>query len=380
MSFKELSIMSDKKGTVLFYPYIPKKSLKILEKRLSTRWIGQGPMVDKFEKKFSNLFLNGSKCISTGSGTDALHLAYILAGIKKNDEVIAPVFTCTATNIPLLYIGAKIKFVDVNPKTMNICIDDLKKKISKKTKAIVCVHYGGIPCDMNEIKKIAKKNNIKVIEDAAQALGGKYDKKNIGTLSDFTIFSFQAIKHITTGDGGMLCIKDKKLIEKAKRIRWFGIDRKKKQLGIWKNDIKEVGYKYQLTDLGASIGYQSLIDFKKIISHRLKIYNIYLKNLSKNPNLVCIHDYDAKKKCAAWLFTILTKKKDYLQKKLRKKNIETNQVHFRNDKYSIFKKFVKHDKFKNMDEIENQYLVLPIHTKVSTTDAKYICKLINSYV
>tara|TARA_E500000178_G_scaffold44568_1_gene39779 strand:- start:169 stop:1311 length:1143 start_codon:yes stop_codon:yes gene_type:complete len=380
MSFKELSIMSDKKGTVLFYPYIPKKSLKILENRLSTRWIGQGPMVDKFEKKFSELFLNGQECVSTGSGTDALHLAYILAGIKKNDEVITPVFTCTATNIPLLYIGAKIKFVDADPNTMNICIKDLKKKITKKTKAIICVHYGGIPCDMDEIKKIAKKNKIKVIEDAAQALGGKYNKQNIGTISDFTTFSFQAIKHITTGDGGMLCIKDKKLIEKAKRIRWFGIDRKKKQLGIWKNDIKEIGFKYQLTDLGASIGYQSLIDFKKIISHRIKIYNIYLKNLSQNPKIKCVHDFDNKKKCAAWLFTVLVKNKDYLQKKLREKNIETNQVHFRNDKYSIFKKFVKKQSFKNMDKIENQYLVLPIHTKVSVKDAKYICELINKYV
>ena len=380
MSFKELSIMSDKKGTVLFYPYIPKKSLKILENRLSTRWIGQGPMVDKFEKKFSELFLNGQECVSTGSGTDALHLAYILAGIKKNDEVITPVFTCTATNIPLLYIGAKIKFVDADPNTMNICIKDLKKKITKKTKAIICVHYGGIPCDMDEIKKIAKKNKIKVIEDAAQALGGKYNKQNIGTISDFTTFSFQAIKHITTGDGGMLCIKDKKLIEKAKRIRWFGIDRKKKQLGIWKNDIKEIGFKYQLTDLGASIGYQSLIDFKKIISHRIKIYNIYLKNLSQNPKIKCVHDFDNKKKCAAWLFTVLVKNKDYLQKKLREKNIETNQVHFRNDKYSIFKKFVKKQSFKNMDKIENQYLVLPIHTKVSVKDAKYICELINKHV
>jgi len=379
MSFKELSIMSDKKGTVLFYPYIPKKSIKILENRLSTRWIGQGPMVDKFEKKFSKIFLNGKECVSTGSGTDALHLAYILAGIKKNDEVLTPVFTCTATNIPLLYIGAKIKFVDVNPTTMNICVEDLKKKISKKTKAIICVHYGGIPCDMSEIKKIAKVYNIKVIEDAAQALGGKYKKQNIGTISDFTIFSFQAIKHITTGDGGMLCIKDKKLIEKAKRIRWFGIDRKKKQLGIWKNDIKEIGFKYQLTDLGASIGYQSLLDFKKIISHRLKIYNIYLKKLSRNPNVVCIHDFDKKKECAAWLFTILLKKKDYLQKKLREKNIETNQVHFRNDKYSIFKKFAIKQKFKNMDKIENKYLVLPIHTKVSERDANYICELINKY-
>ncbi len=380
MSFKELSIMSDKKGTVLFYPYIPKGSLKILKQRLSTRWIGQGPMVDKFEKKFSKIFLNGNDCVSTGSGTDALHLAYILAGIKKNDEVIAPVFTCTATNIPLLYIGAKIKFVDVDPQTMNLDMNDLRKKISKKTKAIVCVHYGGIPCNMSEINNIAKKYKVKVIEDAAQALGGKYNNKKIGTISDFTVFSFQAIKHITTGDGGMLCMKDKRLLQKAKRIRWFGIDRRQKQLGIWGNDIKEIGYKYQLTDLGASVGYQSLNDFKKIISHRLKIYNIYLKYLSKNPNLKCIHDYDPKKKCAAWLFTILTNKKDYLQKKLRENNIETNQVHFRNDKYSIFKQFVKKQKFKNMDSIENKYLVLPIHTKVTVKDANNICKLINSYI
>jgi|TARA_B110000027_G_scaffold73861_1_gene78726 dTDP-4-amino-4,6-dideoxygalactose transaminase len=380
MSFNELSIMSDKKGTVLFYPYIPKKSLKILKKTLSTRWIGQGPMVDKFEKKFSDIFLNGKECVSTGSGTDALHLAYLLAGIKKNDEVITPVFTCTATNIPLLYIGAKIKFADVDPKTMNISIESLKKLITKKTKAIVCVHYGGIPCDMDEIRKLAKKHNIKVIEDAAQAIGGEYKKKKIGTISDFTIFSFQAIKHITTGDGGMLCIKNSKLIDSAKRMRWFGIDRKKKQLGVWENDVYEVGYKYQLTDLGASIGYQGLLDFNKILSHRIKIYNIYLKNLSKNPNITCIHDYDKNKKSAAWLFTILTKRKNYLQKKLREKNIETNQVHFRNDKYSIFKKFVKNKKFKNMDKIEDEYLVLPIHTKVSAKNAEYICKLINSFI
>ena len=380
MSFKELSIMSDKKGTVLFYPYIPKKSLKILEKTLSTRWIGQGPMVDKFEKKFSDFFLGGKECVSTGSGTDALHLAYLLAGIKKNDEVITPVFTCTATNIPLLYIGAKIKFADVDPKTMNICIASLKRLISKKTKAIVCVHYGGIPCDMSEIRKLAKKYKVKVIEDAAQALGAEYNNKKIGDISDFTTFSFQAIKHITTGDGGMLCIKDSKLIDAAKRMRWFGIDRKKKQLGIWENDVKEIGYKYQLTDLGASIGYQGLLDFKKILAHRIKINNIYLKNLSKNPNIICIYDHDRKKKSAAWLFTILIEKKDYLQKKLREKNIETNQVHFRNDKYSIFKKFTKNQNYKNMDKIEDQYLVLPIHTKVSVKDAEYICKLINSYI
>ena len=379
MSFKEIKLLSEKKeNTNLFYPYIPKNSIKELQKVLKTRWIGQGPMVERFEKKFSKIFLNNKKCVSTGSGTDALHLAYILAGIKKNDEVIVPVFTCTATNIPLLYIGAKIKFVDIDPNTMNININNLKKVVTKKTKAIVCVHYGGNVCNMTEINKIAKKYKIQVIEDAAQALGAKFNNKYIGTISDFTIFSFQAIKHISTADGGILAIKNQKLIDKAKRIRWFGIDRKKKQLGTWANDIYEIGYKYQLNDIGATIGICALNDFNKIIKHRRKIYEIYLKNLSDNHLIKCIHDFNSYNKTGAWLFTISSKYKDKIQNKLKQNNIESNQVHFRNDKYSIFKKFAKGKKFKYMDMIENKYLVLPLHTKVTKQNALKICKIINS--
>ena len=381
MSFKELPIMPDKsKGVVLFYPYISKKSANNIKIKLKGRWIGQGPMVDKFENKFKSIFANKCSVVATGSGTDSLHLAYILAGIKKGDEVIAPVFTCTATNIPLLYIGAKIKFADVDIDTMNISVASIKKLISKKTKAIVIVPYGGLPCDMDEIKKIAKKYKIPIIEDAAHALGARYKNKPIGSISDFTTFSFQAIKHFTTGDGGVLTIKDNKLSAKAKRIRWFGIDREKKQSGTWANDVTEVGYKYQMTDIGATLGYDSLLEFKKILSHRKKIYNIYLKELSKNPKIKCIHDNDKRKFHGAWLFTIVLDKKNYLQKKLREHYIETNQVHFRNDKYSIFKKFIKNKKFKNMDYLEDRYLVLPIHHKVSVKNAKYICKLINRFI
>ena len=380
MSFKELPLMSDKKGTVLFYPYIPKNSASAIKKVLSGRWIGQGPMVEKFEKKFSRMFAKNNPCIATGAGTDALHLAYILSGLKFGDEVIAPVYTCTATNIPFLYMGIKIKFADVDPITMNISVESVKKLITNKTKAIVCTHYGGLPCDMDELKKIASQKKIPIIEDAAHALGATYRNKPIGSLSEFTMFSFQAIKHITTGDGGMLCIKNKKLLDKARRIRWFGIDREGKQKGTWKNDIYEVGYKYQMTDIGASIGIESLKNFNKIINYRRKIYEIYLNELSKNKNIICVRDEDKRKKHAAWLFTILLEKKDFLQKKLREKGIETNQVHFRNDKYSVFKKFVKNSKFPNMDYIENKYLVLPIHLKVKISDVKYICQLINKYI
>ena len=222
--------MPDKsKGTMLFYPYVSKKSSKNLKEKLSGRWLGQGPMVDKFENKFRLMFGKKNSAIATGSGTDSLHLAYILAGLKKGDEVITTVFTCTATNIPLLYMGIKIKFADVEKNTMNISIESVKKLISKKTKAIICVHYGGLPCDMKNLRLLADKYKIPIIEDAAHAIGATYNGKPIGSLSEFTTFSFQAIKHFTTGDGGMLTIKDKKLENKAKRIRWFGIDRKKKQ-------------------------------------------------------------------------------------------------------------------------------------------------------
>ncbi len=375
--FKDYPLIKESKKTVtLFYPYIPKNYLSALKKVFSTRWIGQGPLVDKLEKVFSKKFANSLPSVAVGSGTDALHLAYILAGIKKNDEVICPIFTCTATNIPLLYIGAKIKFADIDPKTMNIDIQSVKKLINSKTKAIVFVNYGGLPCDLKELNAIAKKRKIVLIQDAAQSLAAKYNNKSIVKYADYTIYSFQAIKQITSGDGGMLVFKDKKKLKKAYRIRWFGIDRLAKQGGTWENDIKEIGFKYQMTDIGASLLLESIKEFKKIWSHRRKLYKIYEKILSKNSSITIMDKKKSGTEHSNWLFTICLERKDYLQKKLRQNGVETNQVHFRNDRYSIFKKFTKGKKFKNMDLIENNYLVLPIHPKVKLSDAKRISNLI----
>ena len=378
--FKDYPLIQERKNTISqFYPHIPKNYLKVLKKVFSGRWVGQGPLVDKLEIIFSTKFANNMSSVAVGSGTDALHLAYILSGIKKGDEIICPVFTCTATNIPLLYIGAKIKFADVNPDTLNISIESVKNLITKKTKAIVFVNYAGLPCELNELNKIAKKNKLILIQDAAQSLGATYKKKSITSYADYTIFSFQAIKHVTSGDGGMLVLKNKNLAKKALRIRWFGIDRPKKQGGTWENDIKEVGYKYQMTDIGASILLESIKEFKKITAHRKKIFNTYLKNLSKNKKIKIVNS-KGNFVHAHWIFTIILDRKDFLQKKLRLKSIETNQVHFRNDKYSIFNKFVKNRKFKNMDKVENKYLTLPIHTKMTVADAFKISNLINKII
>jgi len=375
----DLALMDvDKKNIVLFHPNIPKNAASSVKDVLKTRWIGQGPKVEEFENEFSIIFANGRPCVGVGAGTDALHLSYILAGLKPGDEVISPVFTCTATNIPFLYMGVKIRFADVDPDTLNINIDHVRELVNEETRAIVCVHYGGLPCDMDELQDIADSYNIPVIEDAAHALGATYKNRKIGSISDFTMFSFQAIKHITTGDGGMLVLKDPELVDKARRIQWFGIDRKAKQGGIWEHDICEVGYKYQMTDIAASLGLASLEEFNDHLNHRKKLFSLYEKQLSDIPGLKFVGGGFKDREHAAWLCTVISENRVDLQIKLREKRVESGQVHFRNDRYEIFADYVKDCSFPNMDKVEDNYLVLPLHAKVTVEDVEKICSIIRS--
>lgn len=367
--------MTTDEGIVLFHPHMPRKAKEYVCDTLDSRWIGQGPKVDLFEQRFGERFRIPGPCISTGSGTDALHLAYLLAGIKAGDEVLVPLFTCTATNIPLLYIGAKPVFVDVDPKTLNISVEDLRRKISARSRAIVCVHYGGLPCDMAEIRSLADQHGIPVIEDAAHALGATYDGRYIGQLSEFTMYSFQAIKHLTTGDGGLLTFRDAGLAPLARRLRWFGIDRSDKQKGIWENDIREVGYKYQMTDIGAAIGLAGLEEFDQTLAYRRSLYARYVANLKDVAHVRIVDDFDPRKNHAAWLFTILVEQRIACQMKLRENRIESGQTHYRNDRYSVFD---CHERFPGMDAIDDNYLILPLHTKMTPADVDRICGVLKS--
>lgn len=363
----EVPLLSEVPNSIpLFKPHIPSGAINEIEDTLSSRWIGQGPKVSQFEKLFSEKFCGSDPGIAVGSGTDALHLAYLLAGVGPGDEVLTPVFTCTATNIPLLYIGAKPVFMDVEPGTLNVNLSGVEKLITEKTKALVCVHYGGLPCNMEAIQEIAEKYKLKVIEDAAHAVGARYRDKSIGTISDFTMFSFQAIKHITTGDGGYLSFKDPSLLETAQRLRWFGIDRSKKQLGIWENDISEIGFKYQMTDLGACIGLASLREFDETLKYRRFLLDRYVKGLAQVKEIEILSRETEDTVHAAWLFTIRTNQRRALQAHLANSGIESNQVHYRNDRYSVFGERLTN--LINMDEIEQDYLVLPLHTQITTED------------
>ena len=361
---------------VLCHPHIPSGAVEAVAETLRGRWIGQGPKVERFEKQFSEQFAGGQTALAVGSGTDALHLAYKLAGIRDGDEVVVPVFTCTATNIPLLYERARVVFADVQAKTLNIDPHHVRSLVNEKTRAIVCVPYGGLPCDMDELSAIAQEFGIPLIVDAAHAVGAAYKGRPIACLSEFTMFSFQAIKHITTGDGGMLIMRDSRLAEKAKRIRWFGIDRSAKQLGIWENDITEIGYKYQMTDIAAALGLAALAEFPKTSALRKELLAAYESRLRGTPGIAVIGAGYKDREHAAWLCTVLVEERVGFQKKLREHKIESNQMHYRNDRYSIFGG--RRSDLPNMDAVEDQYVVLPLHTKMTIADVERVCSVIKS--
>ena len=371
---------------VLFKPFVPKAQTMLeLEETISSRWIGQGPKVEKFEQEFSRVEGNNLPSVSVGSGTDALHLAYLLAGVDSDSEVIAPVFTCTATNIPFLYSGASIKFVDICDDSLNIDIDAIEGMITEKTKAISVVHYGGLPCDLDKLHDLQVKYNIPVIQDGAHSLGLRWHGQPMSAWTQYTMYSFQAIKHITTGDGGMLVLNTDHLEDKyaeACRKRWFGIDREKKQGGIWENDITEVGYKYQMTDVGACLGLSGLAEFDGVLKHRRDLLQRYKDNLVGISGIEYysgdVNGQNNQYSHAAWLCTVIAENRKELQKKLYQHNIESNQVHYRNDRYSIFKDHLTKSHFPNMDKIEDKYLVLPLHHDVSIEDVDRICDCIKS--
>ena len=373
----EFPIMENKSGNiVLFHPHISAKAVDAVTKVLKTRWIGQGPLVDEFERKFGARFAGHYPTIAVRAGTDALHLAYILAGLQPGDEVISPLFTCTATNIPLLYLGVKIVFADAQLDTLNIDPADVRRRITEKTKAIVCIHHGGLPSDMAELEAIANEHDLKLIEDAAHGLGASYRGQSIGQISDFTMFSFAAVKNITTGDGGMLIMRDGSLLDKARRLRSAGTDRKAKQAGNWENDIFEIGYRYQTSDIAAAMGLAALDEFDEVLAYRRELLERYERELRNIPGLSIIGAGRQDRTHAAWMCTILAEGREALQKKPREHGIESSQVHYRNDRYSIFGG--RRDDFPNMDAVEAKYLHLPLHTRMNDADVKRVCAAIRS--
>jgi perosamine synthetase len=360
----------------LFKPYIPVEVLPELKKVFNSGCITQGSKVSKFEDDFKKMF-KVTYAVSLNSGTSALEMAYDLLNLKSGDEVISTPLTCTATNIPLLTRGVKIVWADILEDTL--CIDpvSVNSKLTQKTKAIVQVHLGGVKADVGKIF-------LPIVSDAAQALGI--------FNGDYTCCSFQAIKHITTGDGGMLVIDDEGLsfvssdtgcvrdYDRAKLMRWFGINRERSVQNDWESyrtrmmsfDIEMLGYKRHMNDINATMGIVGLRHYQEILNYRAKIFNIYRKNLN---NVVGVKLIDGDEN-VYWLATLLVERRDDFAKKLWEAGIETNVVQIRNDTYKIFGG-VRQD-LPVMNAIESKYISIPLGMHVTEENAEYICSVIQN--
>lgn len=343
----------------MFRPYVNNYARRRVSETLKTRWIGQADKVNEFERSFGQIF-NVEYPVSVNSGTSALSLAYYLADIRPGDEVISPVFTCSATNIALLHTGAKIIFADIDPETLNPSADDIRRKITPKTKAIVNVHLYGNISDIGSF-------DLPIIGDMAQA---HYPPVN----EDFVCYSFQAIKHITTGDGGMIVVKTPELYERAKRLRWFGIDREAKKNNGWQvhldreivTNIVEAGWKYQMNDIAASMGLGALSEYDTIMNYHAQLSGLYSSGLSGTDGITVIG--------GTWSFPLLVERRDDFARLLSEHGVETNVVHVRNDILSIFGG--KRQDLPSMNAVEEKYISLPLHMYVMPEDVEKICNLI----
>jgi dTDP-4-amino-4,6-dideoxygalactose transaminase len=344
---------------------------------LSSGMITQATKNDDFENKLKEKF-NHPYILTLNSATAGLTLALRLHNIKNGDEVLCTPLTCFATTASVLANGAKVKWVDVDPQTCNMDLDDLKRKITEKTKAIVFVHWGGTPIDLDNLKKIA--GDIPIVEDCAHAFGSKYKDRFVGTTGNISVFSLQAIKHLTTGDGGLIFLPNEQLYNRAKLLIWYGIDREKRS-GKGKdfrleNDIPEWGYKFHMNDINATIGLCNLEpSFKNIEKHRenAKYYRDNLCNVSG----VELLKHNSETESSYWIFTLKVDNKDKFMEYMFKNDVMVSQVHQRNDINSCVSDFVS--VLPQMDELEKKIICIPCGWWVSLSDCEKIVKLIRDF-
>ena len=266
------------------HQWIDRDDIRAVEVTLGSDWLTQGPKVGEFEQAICD-YTGARYAVAVSSGTAALHLACLAAGIKQGDEVITTPLTFLATANSILYCGGKPVFADIQKDTINISPEEIKKKLTRRTKGIIPVHFAGHPCDLEEIADIARKHNLTVVEDAAHALGAEYKGIKIGSCkhSDMAVFSFHPIKTITTGEGGLITTNKKHLYTKLIALRTHGIYRDKglvKKYGPWYYQMRDLGFNYRITDIQCALGISQLRKINKFIEARRRIVDAYNRKLS----------------------------------------------------------------------------------------------------
>lgn len=312
---------------------------------LSSGFLNEGVSVTAFKNLLSDYFQQDN-IVPLNSCTSALTLALKLSGVDSDSEVITTSMTCVASNTPIHSLGAKVVWADIDHRTGNISVDDVRRKITNKTRAVLCVDWAGLPCELNELHSLCKDYGIKLIQDAAHAFGATYQGKSICHFSDFTCYSFQAIKHLTCGDGGALVCLDDDDFDRAKRLKWFGIDREatKDENGEWKGqrwdtDIVEAGYKFHMNNISASIGISNMSECISNLDIHRKNAQKYSEHFS-DLDFICPLEYPKDSNPSHWVYTAILHKdidRDALVERLNGWGINAGLVHTPNHYYTCFR-------------------------------------------
>lgn len=377
-----------------FLPYgtqsIDEKEINEVIDSLKSNWITTGPKMRLFEENFKK-YIGSKFAVAVNSGTAALHISTSSINIKPGDEVITTPLTFVASANCVVYRGGTPIFADIKKNTYNIDTEEVKRKITSKTKAIIPVHFAGQPCDMDEISEIAKENDLMVIEDAAHAIDAKYKGKKIGTLSDLTIFSFHPVKNITTAEGGMVTTNDDNLYEKLLMFRTHGIskDAVKRfgKSGGYYYDMQYLGFRYNLSELHAALGIHQLNKLESFQKRRreiVKIYNRELQNI--NETIIPYVKKDVKHSWHLYVIQLILDKlrvnRDQIFKALREENIGVN-VHYIPVHYHSYyrKKFgLKKGILPNVEWLFPRLLTIPLFHKMSDNDVYDVINAIEKVI
>lgn len=303
-----------------------------LEEVLYGGQISEGEPVAEFERRFGD-FVGNPRCLSFYSGTAALHVALLLAGVGPGDDVVSTPMTAEPTNLAILHAGATPRWADIDPATGNVTAASVEAAVTPRTRAILVVHYGGLPVPLDGIHAVAARHGLPVIEDAAHALGARYAGRPIGTHSRFVMFSLQAIKHMTTVDGGMLACADAALLPRGRRLRWFGIDRAAQRTAV---DVAEVGFKYHMNNVNATIGLVQLEHIAPAIARHVANGRWFDAAFDGLGGGVERCRFEAVAAPSYWFYTLLCDDADGLARHLTAHGIGNSKAHRRNDEHSVF--------------------------------------------
>lgn len=303
-----------------------------LEQVLYSGMIAEGEHVYRFESEFARTF-RLPLVVAMSSGTGALHVALLLAGVEPGDEVITTSMTAEPTNTVILQTGAIPVFADVDPETGNLAPESVESLITPKTRAIVVVHYAGFPADLGRLRRIADANGIALIEDAAHSLGAAYGDQGIGTIGDYAIFSLQAIKHMTTIDGGVLALRDPGQVALARKLRWFGMAKGVPRTEV---DIERAGYKYNMSNVAGVVGLAQLESIQDRIDRHIANGRFFDEKIAGIPGLN-VTRIDAECQPSYWLYSILSEDSDSVERCLAQAGVSASKLHRPNHLHSVFK-------------------------------------------